>query len=81
MTCKRCAELEQQLAKLNADIEDMFFYAFATGYKISAEHVIEAASQKTTGAFESGLFRDLSNMQMKEYFTKHNPPQREKESK
>lgn len=68
MTCDRCKELEAEMETLNANIEDMFVFAFAKGFQIGTTKAIEQISKTSTGALESGLFPDLARMSMKEYF-------------
>lgn len=75
MKCENCKELEAKIDALNANIEDMFIFAFASGFKSAAEKAIKATSDTITGAMDSGLFPDLARIYMKEYFQEDNPPQ------
>jgi hypothetical protein len=69
--------LDNEMNALNAEIEQMFIFAFAKGYQICSEKSIKAISDNSIGALNSGLFPDLARMSMKEFF---NPPsQGEKE--
>lgn len=74
MTCKKCEELQLEIDGMNAEIEQMFLFAFASGFETCGEHCIKAIGDKVTGCLESGLFPDLSRKYMKDYFTKRNPP-------
>ena len=81
MSCDNCKKIEAKLDALNAAIEEMFIYAFGTGYQTGSTKAIKAISDNSVGALNSGLFPDLARMSMKEYFSLDNPPQpREKKT-
>ena len=66
--------LKTDIAKLNSDIEAMFIFSFSKGYQIGSEKAVEAITDNSIGALNSGLFPDLAKMSMREYFSKVNPP-------
>lgn len=74
MHCDNCEKLQLEIAGMNAEIEDLFIFAFARGFEACGEHCIKAVGDKVAGCLESGLFPDLAKKYMKDYFRKHNPP-------
>lgn len=74
MNCDKCKELEAKMEALNEEIEDMFVFAFANGFKTGSEKAIKAISRQSRGALNSGLFPDLARMSMKEFFKPDKPP-------
>ena len=74
MTCKKCEELQLEIDGMNSEIEQMFLFAFASGFESCGEQTIKAVGDKVAGCLESGLFPDLAKKYLKDYFRNRNPP-------